>query len=233
MSEADSCSCQVISDPAVAAFLSDPRKVTFITPFLAAESTVTGAARAMGVQGSTMLYRVRQMLRLGLLVVSRTQLRAGRPIQHYRSSADVYFVPFEVTPYATSQAQFLRRERHQHEVFAEALAVTRSRQPVGWGLHVRRDPGGSVLIHSGPQGLIKTPIRHQSASTEPLSVWSSVTLLPEAASELNSRLQALVEEYIWDGSTEGGQPYLLHIGLVPRPVSVGKGPQNENRSQPA
>jgi len=231
MPEADSCSLRIISDPAAAGFLSDPGTVMFITPFLARDATVTEAAEALGVQGSAMLYRVRQMIRLGLLVVSWAEPRAGRPIRHYRSAAEGYFVPLEVTPYETSQAQFLRRERHQHQVFAEALAATRSRRQRGWGIQVRRDPGGSVLISATPQPLVEHQVNHQIMSAEPFSVWSNVTLRPESASELSGRLQALVDEYIWDGATEGGEPYVLHIGLVPRQISTEKEPQRPRRSR--
>lgn len=90
-----------VTDPRQAALLTDPTSKAYFAPFLARDRTVKEAAEVVGCALNTMLYRVKVMLRAGLLRVVETRPRGGRAIKVYRSVHDAYFVPFSLTPYAT------------------------------------------------------------------------------------------------------------------------------------
>ena len=84
-----------VSDPEQARLLSNRESFRFFEPFVARELSATGAAEEVGCALDTMLYRIKTFVRAGLLQVSRLEKRAGRPIKHYRSVYDAYFIPFE------------------------------------------------------------------------------------------------------------------------------------------
>lgn len=86
-----------LDDPAAARVLADAYTRQFFEPFIWRERRVSDVARELGVSTNAMLYRVRQFVRLGLLEVTRTEARAGRAVQHYRSTSPRYFVPFAAT----------------------------------------------------------------------------------------------------------------------------------------
>jgi hypothetical protein len=104
--------------------LSDPESFRYFEPFIARDRTVKEAAEAVGCNLDTMLYRVRKFLNAGLLKVTRVEKRAGRPIKHYRSTSEAFFVPFEVTPYAELEERLeaLMRARLSQLPVAERLS---------------------------------------------------------------------------------------------------------------
>ena len=111
-----------VSDPEQARLLSNRESFRFFEPFVARELSATGAAAEVSCKLDTMLYRIKTFLKAGLLKVSRLEKRAGRPIKHYRSVFDAYFVPFEVTPYAELEERLREHHRAQEAVILPATA---------------------------------------------------------------------------------------------------------------
>jgi len=111
-----------VTDPEQARLLSDPASFRFFEPFVARERSVTAAAEEVGCPLDTMLYRAKTFVKAGLLQVSRLEKRAGRPIKHYRSVHDAYFIPFEVTPYAGLEERVREHHRAKEETVVSAAA---------------------------------------------------------------------------------------------------------------
>lgn len=114
-----------VDDPVQAKLLSDSAGLRYFEPFVARECTVTQAAREADCTPDAMLYRVRTFVNAGLLVVTREEKRAGRPIKHYRSSHDAYFIPFEVSPFAEleERSRAVWREREPRLMRASAAFI--------------------------------------------------------------------------------------------------------------
>lgn len=100
----------IVTDKEQARLLSDPRSQSLFRPFLARERTVSQAAEEAGRDLNAVLYRVRQFLAAGLLYVVRQEKRAGRPVKVYRSVHDAYYVPYEVTPFASLEERMLEQQ---------------------------------------------------------------------------------------------------------------------------
>lgn len=111
-----------VSEPEQARILSNRESFGFFEPFVAHELSATAAAAEVGCELDTMLYRIKIFLKVGLLQISRLEKRAGRPIKHYRSVHDAYFIPFEVTPYAELEERMREHYRSQEAVVLPATA---------------------------------------------------------------------------------------------------------------
>lgn len=111
-----------VADSEQARLLSDRESFRFFEPFVARELSATAAAEEVGCALDTMLYRVKIFLKAGLLKVSRLEKRAGRPVKHYRSIHDAYFIPFEMTPYAELEERMREHHRAQEAVILPASA---------------------------------------------------------------------------------------------------------------
>ncbi len=111
-----------VTDPEQAQLLSNPASFRFLEPFVAHERSVTAAAAEVGCSSDTMLYRVRTLLTAGLLQVSCLEKRAGRPIKHYRSVHDAYFIPFEVTPFAEVEERLTAHFRERQALVVPGMA---------------------------------------------------------------------------------------------------------------
>lgn len=103
--------------------LEDPDISNFFAPFPAREQTVTGAARELSCKVNAMHYRVRTFLDAGLLRVGREEKRAGLPIKVYRSVADAFFIPFELSRHADQEAHIV--ERYESVLHQIAKSITR------------------------------------------------------------------------------------------------------------
>ena len=111
-----------VTDPEQARLLSDPKTFEFFEPFVAREQSAGAAAVAVGCALDTILYRIKTFLRAGLLHVVRSEKRSGRPIKHYRSVHDAYFVPFEVTPFAELEERLAAGFRERQALVVPRLA---------------------------------------------------------------------------------------------------------------
>lgn len=76
-----------------AKLLENPVSVNTMLPFWQSESSIAEAARELGQSINSVHYRVGRLLDAGLLVVSRTLPRAGRPIKFYRTAAGSFLIP--------------------------------------------------------------------------------------------------------------------------------------------
>lgn len=90
-----------VTDPRLAALLTDPVARRFYEPFLARTLSVSAAAQEVGCSLDAMLYRVRVFVRAGLLRVAEERPRKGRAIKLYQTVFPAYFVPHRVTPFTT------------------------------------------------------------------------------------------------------------------------------------
>lgn len=92
---------KAISHPEAARILTDTAQLRLLEPFFKSETRLSDAAKDLGMKLNTLLYRVHQLLDLGILEVTREVPRKGRAIKLYRASARAFFVPFEATSSAT------------------------------------------------------------------------------------------------------------------------------------
>lgn len=137
-----------VKDPEQARLLTEPEGFRYFAPFLARACTVSQAAKELGCNVDTMLYRVKIFVEAGLLQIVETEHRRGRPIKVYRSSADAYFVPFAVTPFEDIEAAIKQRFQVNGKIIAHHLAKA-IRQSGRDGRHIFRDLQGEVAVHSG------------------------------------------------------------------------------------
>src|SRR5699024_673962 len=117
-----------VSDPTQARLLSDPENSRYFYPFWGRPNTTARAARELDRPVNAVHYRVERFLAAGLLEVVRIEPRHGRPVKHYRSRADAFFIPTGLGPHSDEEERFLadltttleqiargmtRRERHE------------------------------------------------------------------------------------------------------------------------
>lgn len=137
-----------IKDLQQARLLSNPKSFRYFKPFMARDCTVSQAAKELGCNIDTMLYHVRTFVNANLLKVVKNQLRRGRPMKVYRSSAEAYFIPFGVTPYQDIEAQWQQEFKRSNDIVTKALAKI-LRQLGREGKHIFRDDLDEASTSSG------------------------------------------------------------------------------------
>jgi hypothetical protein len=144
MTGLDSGSFYIVKSAKQAQFLTEPKSKEFLMPFLARERSVTQAAKELGCNVNTMLYRVKTLRAAKLIKVTRREKRKGREIKYYRSVHDAYFIPFKLTSYATLEE---RLEAQAEPIFANLINAYAHalKQNERFGNYVLRGPTGGVM----------------------------------------------------------------------------------------
>jgi hypothetical protein len=136
-----------IKDAEQARLLTNPESFRYFEPFMARDCTVSQAAKEVKCKVDTMLYRVNLFLNAELLKVVKTQARRGRSVKVYRSSADTYYVPFEVTPFEDVEAFFRKSRKANDDILIPRFAKI-IRQTGREGRLIYRDDKGEVWTSS-------------------------------------------------------------------------------------
>jgi hypothetical protein len=207
---------------AQAAVLDERDVARFFHPFLGRERTVSQAAAEVGCKLNAMHYRVKTFLEAGLLRVVREQKRAGRPVKVYRSVADAFFVPFQLTSHVTRQEGWLAHIEPVARSIAQSMAeryLTRERA----GQCVFRDDSGH-LISLGGRELPESAeiVFHPDADQRPLGTdrYGNIFLTEDEARALEHDLVELFGRYLklWHSDAQVRREHLFLYAFVPASV---------------
>lgn len=202
---------ETVTSPALAAFLLNPGSEPLISAFLGRESTVSDAAAQTGASLNTTFKRVQRLLALGFLSAGQDTRRAGRRVPTYRSRADSYFIPYDLAPHDTLEAQQEQLEWVGAAQFARSVARARLRATHSYGRHMQRRSDGVVDYHPalGPGELL--PPDHPDLGPLFTLCEPEIWLSADDARALERELRELYSRY---GQRHGPRPYLLKLGIV-------------------
>lgn len=207
-----------ITRPDVARALTQLKTTQLLEPFMKRELTLSQAAKELGFKLSALFYHVERFIAFGLLEVTRTEARAGRPLKLYHSTAHTFFVPYQLTPSETL-AQLLGdligpSERRFHR---EAAHTLQTLDP-DWGLNITCPPNEGVSYALAPRVTDFVPRLIESVlkPDAPALFLSDGTLELdfETAKALQKDLINLFDTYR-QKQQAGGQRYAYRLGLTP------------------
>lgn len=204
-----SSSSVVVTDQRQARLLTDPRSAVFIYPFLARERSAAEAAEEVHCPITTMAYRIRVLLEAGLLQVTATRPRAGRPITFYRSSHDAYRVPLAVTGFTDHRDQVRRIGAPIYRRITDAYSAVLLRSGTATRYITRDDDGGVYTTDLPP---------HRTAERHPLQFEDRVVELTAhqakwLCDQLDRTLRELIEHDNIDETKR--QSYAVMVAAVP------------------
>ena len=207
----------VVTNSEAARVLADPTERRFLNPFMRGERTLSEAAAEVGLKLNAMHYRVQKLLALGLIEVAREEPRKGRAVKVYWASAEAFFAPFEVTPYASLEALITEMLHASSEHFIRNLAQTFLNRADSWGVLLAKE-GGSGVARLAPSH--KPEAERPGASIlDPdfPAVWVTngfTALTFEEAKAFQRELSELLGRYSRPESSSE-QRYYFTLGLTP------------------
>jgi len=203
---------KVISDPDAASVLTNPHTLRQLETFLARALSVSEAARETGEKPNTVLSRVRRFLKLGLLEVAEELPRKGRAVKLYRTVAEGFFVPYEVTSAESLEAAMAERDGYWEALLRRNVVRARSEDVGSWGTRIYRDARGRLQV----QAAVTPDENYIMLSPERpavLSAWRDAVYLDfEDAKALQREMFFLLKRY---QQKRGAQRYILHLGMAP------------------
>ncbi|GAA4006804.1 hypothetical protein GCM10022631_18020 [Deinococcus rubellus] len=207
-----------VTEPELARVLTDPVARRYYEPFLACSLSATAAAQEIGCALDTLLYRIRVFQKVGLLVVVEQQRRKGRAIKIYRTRFDAYFVPHQVTPFASLEERlYLMAEPHIRDWARSAAGRLQARGIEGVRLH--RDIYGQVWSESAAEvsslsaldpHSLKHPLRPPG-----FDVMTTLYLERQEAQALQQALAELLEAWRPKSRSGSGTPFNLNLFFSP------------------
>ena len=212
-----------LDDPEAARMVTDVQARCFLAPFIGQERTVSEVAAELHVHMSSVLYRVRQFIHLGLIGEPRFEPRKGRPIKYYRSVADGFFVPFRATPLEAQEAlspyTFSEGQRTLNESIGQAWLEAAGEQQM-LGIHVYRDDHGQLNQNIVPDPDTDQPTRFFEQLLEPngpavWDTWGSLKLSRQDAKALQLEIASLLGRYRTKVMDEGRDEYVVRLAMAP------------------
>ncbi len=203
---------RVIRDPAAAELLMNPTTLRQLAPFLGRSRTVSRAAEEAGELANTVLKRVRRFRAAGLLEVAGAVARRGRPMKLYRTTADLFFVPFEATAAESLEASLAERDAYWERLLRRNVVRARMEALGTWGTRVYRDERGRLQVQTAVTPEADATTLDADAPAV-LSSWrDSVTLDFDDAKALQREMYALLLRY---EQKQGAQRYIVRLALAP------------------
>ncbi|MFC4452556.1 hypothetical protein [Deinococcus sonorensis] len=215
-----------VTDPAAIRLLLHPRVREVLGQFLAQEASIAAVARRLRTDIRQVHRDVLALVRAGLLVVTRQEARAGRPIRHYRSSAPAYFVPRALTPDADFGEHFERQFLPLDRLLAHALGREFERalaeQAAGreWGLRLYWDGQRAQTDEGYADAELRDVLTGwQGPDLNAFTGLAAGLLTPEQAHTIMAdfvRLMQQVHDWTRDNRSSGhGQTFAVRAVLAP------------------
>lgn len=212
-SRSSSARHQTVTSTAAALVLTRADRRRFLEPFVGRELSPAEAARELGVAVEDMAYRVRALRAAGLLVPTRTESRAGRPVTHYRAATEIR-ASVALLPRADTRALLDTVDAGGRTAFLDALAAGADRWGLrDWTVRLQRTPGGIRLdLVPDREGWAPDTLLGEGAPAVLLH-WAPLALSAQRAKELQRELTAVLERYT--GEPGGPPTHLLGLALTP------------------
>lgn len=211
MKEQKSSSIKIISDAKAADTLINPKTLRMLEPFLAKDCTILEAAYETEEKANTVLSRIKRFMDYGLITITKEEKRAGRAIKHYRSTADIFFVPYEATTAESLEAMMAERDSYWEKLLRKAVVQTRIEDLGTWGTRIYKDNRGRLQVQTAvnPEENYSMLDQNQAAI---LSSWrDSVYLDFDDAKELQTEMFELLKRY---QQKSGNQRYIIRLGMA-------------------
>jgi hypothetical protein len=199
MQLAEQSSAMRIADPAQLAAFQNRLRCRVLVTCGTAERSLTDLQRLLATPLPKLHYHVRRLLDAGLLAVSRTQPRGGRPVQFYRAVAERFLVPQDAVPALPGDG-----------LAAELRQLLGDELSRGGELSTLYEPGpaeGSMLMRL---------IRPEPEPSRGFELWRVLHLTPAQRTALAKELAAVLERYGAGKPAKGAEPYLGHAAFAPR-----------------
>jgi hypothetical protein len=205
----------IARDPAIVKLLTDPTRAQFFLAFLGRDASPAQVARELRVSLSRTMYWVTRAVDAGLLVVSRTEERAGRPVRFYRCLAEALFLPADATEEGTLTELLRLWSDPWQQLFIESIARA-LRNAKLTGIRFSRTPSGRLEIKyaSGPEA------NADLAPANMPAVWggwyTDLWLTQQDAKALQLELRALQKRFLAKSeAAPGTQRYIMRLALAP------------------
>lgn len=209
-----------VEQPEAARLLVDPKAARFLEPLISREWSVAELAAELQVDMSSVLYRIRQFIKLGLVKETRRKLRGGRPVRYYRSVAEGFYVPFSATPYTSEEAISPQAFGLIQNVLTDSVgaAWSKAAEQQGLGIHLFRREDGEISRNivpdpddERPYGFFEELLDARGPAV--WDTWNIRKLSRKDAKALQKELATVFERYRADDAK--GQEYIIRLAMAP------------------
>ncbi len=197
-----------VSDEKTAELLAHgTQTINVLSPFMGKENTSKKAALEANIKLNVMAYWVHKFFAAGILIRTRTEKRAGRPVHHYRAVADQIFVPTQLIVRASDFELLLSVQQQEYELFSANVARQGRKLSAEWCLH--------YFCLESVQHWTMIPLEQIKQKDRPLHDWSHLELSSAALEELKQELWDLTKKYhALNGQGSRRKRVTLHLGLA-------------------
>ena len=186
-----------ISNRTEAVALDHPVRSRLLMACAHRERSLTDLAKQTGQPMSKLHYHIGRLLACGLLRVSRSEPRAGRPVRYYRALAESFLI--SMADMAAPVSDAWTRELRQ------SLAEERNRQDL------------SLFYHADEAGQFRVRLVDPTGGgrrSRAFDYWKVLRLTAEQRLALADEIAALITRY--ERPASGGDLFFVHAAFAPK-----------------
>ena len=207
---------KTITEPRAVKLLLDAKRRHVLNTVMLEARSVKQIAEFLGRDLKYAHDQIRTLERLGLIRVTHSEARQGRPIKHYRAIANGFFVPFHAAPTATLEGFIEHTLQPQFEgftaLFAKAgITLIENPREAGFRLYAQNNDVISDLTPSAERFDAFRDLLGPNAPALMLS-FVPLKLSREDAKQLQREMLELLVRY---GDRIGPEDYVAQVGLAP------------------
>ena len=203
---------KTITSEEAATVLIDLKHAKRLAPFFKTARNIQSVAEETSLKANTLLRQVYHYVDLGILEVAKEEKRNGRAIKYYQTTADVFFVPYEVTSSETLEVALAQRDRYYLDILRKNVVKARLDDIGVYGTRIYVDERDNLQMHTAVTPEDNT-LQLDDGYTAALSAWRDTLFLDyEDAKKLQNEMYALIRQY---QHKQGAQQYILRLGLAP------------------
>jgi hypothetical protein len=203
-----------IRNTETARILTDITQARLLEPFFADDTTLSDAAKQLDIKLTTLLYHVTKFMRLGLLEVTKEEARKGKAVKYYRTTANAFSVPFDITPSLSLKQLLTQLTQPTDDVFNREAARTLQEASSEWLLDVFCDKLDGITISIRRKDRPRDDVSFDPNNAALVSSMGTLYLDFVTAKAFQKDLRALLEQYKKKQNPKE-QLYFYRVGLTP------------------
>lgn len=208
---------KLVTDTPAAEFLTSPKTRYLLSPFMEQERSMAEAAALLEMKFPALHRRVRQMVKLGLLEVSREETRAGHRIKFYSATSPEFIVPLEATPSTDLETFIGDGFRGSATLLSRGVVREMTARAPRWGFRIFwNDEVGGVFQEATALSEAGTLLEPSTLSRRSFYGDCGLRLMQDDAQAFGAELQTLYEKYLSLSQVDEEEPYFfLFVGFTP------------------
>ncbi len=209
-----------IRNPELNKLLTDFKMMYYLEPFFLEAKTLTTASEELGIKLNTYFYWIKKFVKLGLLVVSHEENRAGSTVKYYITPSKEILIEIDKDKrFLEKYYNYYSEQYKVNKLISKTVINLVSNPELGFGillsykkLHAYNT--NTVILKNNKIANTITFEAQKPEAPAMVAIWRELLLDQEDSKELQRKLAELIYEYD-KKATPNSKRFFVQVAMAP------------------